>query len=63
MIVYNNFDKFFWDRQNERLVKWSTFYNEYFDGLVQEGCNSIVNALELRLCPTNPSIYSNNHQI
>ena len=29
----------------------------YFDGLVQERCNSIANALELRLSCTNPSIF------
>ena len=32
----------------------------YFDGLMQERCNSIVNALELRLSCTNPSIWSHN---
>ena len=31
---------------------------QYIDGLVQGGCNSIANALELRLSCTNPSIYS-----
>ena len=31
---------------------------DYIDGLVQERRNSIVNALELRLSCTNPSIYS-----
>ena len=29
----------------------------YIDGLVQERCNSIANALELRLSCTNPSIF------
>ena len=29
----------------------------HFDGLVQERRNSIVNALELRVSCTNPSIY------
>ena len=29
---------------------------EYLDGLVQERCNSIANALELRLFCTNPLI-------
>ena len=29
----------------------------YFDGLVQERCNSIANAMELRLSWTNPSIW------
>ena len=29
----------------------------YIDGLVQERCNSIANALELRTSCTNPSIY------
>ena len=29
----------------------------YIDGLVQEKCNSIAIALELRLSCTNPSIY------
>ena len=31
---------------------------EHMDGLVQERCNSIANALELRLSCTNPLIYS-----
>ena len=30
---------------------------KYIDGLVQEWCNSIANALELRLSCTNPSIW------
>ena len=30
----------------------------YLDGLVQERPNSIVNALELRLSCTNPSLYT-----
>ena len=30
----------------------------YFDGLAQERCNSIANALELHLSCTNPSILS-----
>ena len=29
----------------------------YIDGLMQERCNSIANALELRLSCTNPSIW------
>ena len=32
-------------------------YNFDIDGLVQERCNSIANALELRLSCTNPSIW------
>ena len=34
-----------------RLVVWDNI-----DGLVQERRNSIANALELRLCCSNPSI-------
>ena len=33
----------------------------YIDGLVQERCNSIANALELRLSCTKPSIYSQHN--
>ena len=33
------------------------FLIAYIDGLVQERCNSIANALELRLPCINPSIY------
>ena len=29
--------------------------NEHIDGFMQERCNSIANALELRLSCTNPS--------
>ena len=36
------------------------FLND-IDVLVQERCNSIVNALELYLSYTNPSIYSPTH--
>ena len=32
--------------------------NEYIHGLVQERCNSIAKALELRFSCTNPSIYN-----
>ena len=31
---------------------------QYFDGLMQERCNSIANALELHLSCTNPSIWN-----
>ena len=32
--------------------------NKHIDGLVQERCNSIANALKLRLSYTKPSIFS-----
>ena len=38
-------------------------YKHYVDGLVQERCKSIDDALELRLSCTNPSISSLNLQI
>ena len=31
----------------------------YIDGLMQERCKSIANALELHLSSTNPSMYDN----
>ena len=34
------------------------YYQEHFDGLVQERCNSTALAVELRLSCTNPSISS-----
>ena len=34
------------------------FTDAYIDGLAQERCNSIANALELRLSWTNPLIYA-----
>ena len=37
-------------------------YN-HVDKLVQERCNSIANALELRLSHTNPSIFDNAHHL
>ena len=35
----------------------SQWLGTYFNGLVQERCNSIANALELHLSCTNPSTY------
>ena len=32
------------------------YHTKYFDGLVQESCNPIANALELCLSCNNPSI-------
>ena len=40
--------------QTLQILTQVTFY---FDGLVQERCNSIANALELHLSRTNLSIY------
>ena len=41
-------------------MKWRRVY---IDGLVQKICNSIANALELRLSCTNPSIYGTVYTI
>ena len=39
-------------------ITWSQWVNHFnMDGLVQERCNSIANALELHLSCTNPSIW------
>ena len=38
-----------------KMVVWLSY--PYIDGLVEERCNSIANALELRLSCTNPSMY------
>ena len=35
------------------------YFISYMDGLVQERCNSIANALEFGLSCTKPSIYAN----
>ena len=39
-----------------RNQRWSVYWRIYIDGLVQERCNSIANALELSLSCTNPLI-------
>ena len=38
------------------VVIWIGIYGYHIDGLVQERCNSIANALELQLSCTNSSI-------
>ena len=42
---------------NKIHLKVSTAFHIIFDGLVQEGHNSIANALGLRLSCTNPLIF------
>ena len=48
------------DSSNSRKINWGQDgeMKTYMDGLVQERCNSIVNALELRLSCTNPLIWT-----
>ena len=56
------FQKWFIGLIIQILSKYNTcsYYvlNNDLDGLVQERCNSIANAMELRLSCTNPSIWS-----
>ena len=49
---------------SEEILDKSFIFSDwqyYIDGLVQERCNSIANALELRLSCTKPSIYSQHN--
>ena len=45
------------------LPDWTFEWNYKIDGLVQERLNSIVNALELRLSCTNPSLQAGKQKI
>ena len=47
--------KMFQTSINHQCTTWSKNQAFYFNGLMQERCNSIANALELRLSCTNPS--------